>query len=430
MKLRHVSRALALVAMIGTAHLASASIQTVDRIVAVVNKNVITQQELSERIAGIQKNMANQKITLPPVAVLKQQVLDRMILELVQIQYAEQIGIRIDDSQLERAMGRMAEQNKMSISQFRETLAKQGTSWKSFREDIRREITLTRLREREIDNRIVISDNEIDEYIKLSHGKEQQEFRLAHILIPLPENASPEQISAKRTRALAARQEIEAGKDFSAVAAVYSSAPDATGGGLLGWRAAGSLPPAFTQLLEKLKPGEITDLVRSPGGFHIVKLLETRSQEQKTVVEQTHARHILIRTNELVSETDARQRLTQLADRLKNGSKFEELARLYSDDGSASKGGDLGWLTPGETVPEFETAMNSLQPNEISQVIQSPFGLHLIQVLERRSQDMTKERERFRVRNELKQRKSEEQFEDWLRQQRDRAFVELRLKDE
>lgn len=148
------------------------------------------------------------------------------------------------------------------------------------------------------------------------------------------------------------------------------------------------------------------------------------------MVEQTHARHILIRTNELVSETDARQRLTQLADRLKHGSQFEELARLYSDDGSASKGGDLGWLTPGETVPEFETAMNALQPNEVSPIIQSPFGLHLIQVLERRSQDMTKERERFRVRNELKQRKSEEQFEDWLRQQRDRAFVDLRLKDE
>ncbi|MDW5415508.1 peptidylprolyl isomerase [Iodobacter sp. CM08] len=430
MKLRHVSRALALVALIGTAHIASASIQTIDRIVAVVNKSAITQQELDARISSIQKNMASQQITPPSPSVLKQQVLDRMILELVQVQYADQIGIRIDDSQLERAIGRMAEQNKMSLPQFRETLAKQGTSWKSFREDIRREITLSRLREREIDNRIVIGDSEIDEYLKLNHGKEQQEFRLAHILIPLPENASPEQIAAKRTRALAAVKEIESGKDFASIAAVYSSAPDATSGGSLGWRAAGSLPPAFTQLLEKLKPGEITDLVRSPGGFHIVKLLEKRSQEQKTIVEQTHARHILIRTNELVSENDARQRLNQLVDRLKNGSKFEELARLYSDDGSASKGGDLGWLTPGETVPEFESAMNALKPNETSGVIQSPFGLHIIQVLERRSKDMTVERERFRVRNELKQRKSEEQFEDWIRQQRDRAFVDLRLKDE
>ncbi|QBC43955.1 peptidylprolyl isomerase [Iodobacter fluviatilis] len=430
MKLRHVSRALALVALIGTAHIASASIQTIDRIVAVVNKSAITQQELDARISSIQKNMASQQITPPSPSVLKQQVLDRMILELVQVQYADQIGIRIDDSQLERAIGRMAEQNKMSLPQFRETLAKQGTSWKSFREDIRREITLSRLREREIDNRIVIGDSEIDEYLKLNHGKEQQEFRLAHILIPLPENASPEQIAAKRTRALAAVKEIESGKDFASIAAVYSSAPDATSGGNLGWRAAGSLPPAFTQLLEKLKPGEITDLVRSPGGFHIVKLLEKRSQEQKTIVEQTHARHILIRTNELVSENDARQRLNQLVDRLKNGSKFEELARLYSDDGSASKGGDLGWLTPGETVPEFESAMNALKPNETSGVIQSPFGLHIIQVLERRSKDMTVERERFRVRNELKQRKSEEQFEDWIRQQRDRAFVDLRLKDE
>jgi peptidyl-prolyl cis-trans isomerase SurA len=430
MKLRHLSRALALVALIGTSQLTYASVETIDRIVAVVNKSVVTQQELDARISSIQNNMESQRIILPPAAVLKQQVLDRMILELVQVQYADQIGIRIDDSQLERAISRMAEQNKMSLPQFRETLAKQGMSWKSFREDIRREITLTRLREREIDNRIVISDSEIDEYIKLNSGKEQQEFRLAHILIPLPENASPEQITAKRTRALAAIDELKSGKDFASIAAVYSSAPDATSGGSLGWRAAGSLPPAFTQLLEKLNPGEITDLVRSPGGFHIVKLLEKRNQEQKTVVEQTHARHILIRTNELVSENDARQRLNQLADRLKNGSKFEELARLYSDDGSASKGGDLGWLTPGETVPEFETAMNALKLGETSPVIQSPFGLHIIQVLERRSKDMTQERERFRVRNELKQRKSEEQFEDWLRQQRDRAFVELRLKDE
>ncbi|AOY00531.1 molecular chaperone SurA [Jeongeupia sp. USM3] len=430
MKLRFLT---CLAVMLSTllAPLANAAIETVDRVIAVVNRGVITQDELNDRITSVRQNLANQKIQPPPEDVLKQQVLERMITDLIQVQYAGAMGMKADDAALDRAIGRIAEQNKMSLPQFRATLEKQGMSWKNFREDIRREMMISRLKEREIDSKIIVTDSEVDDYLKLNAGKTKVEYKLQHILISVPENASPDQIQQRRLRAQAAKQEVSSGADFSAVAAKFSTAPDATSGGQLGWRPAGSLPQAFTDLLDKLQPGDSTDIIRSPAGFHIMKLVDKREQNPKEIVTQTRARHILIKTNELVSDTDARQRLVQLRDRIVNGgAKFEDMARAYSDDTSASKGGDLGWVNPGETVPDFEQAMNALQPNQISQPVHSPFGYHLIQVLERRQQDVTQERERFRVRQELKQRKAEEQYEDWLRQQRDRAYVDIRLKDE
>ncbi|WP_200915455.1 peptidylprolyl isomerase [Jeongeupia sp. HS-3] len=410
---------------------AHAAIETVDRVIAVVNRGVITQDELSDRIVSIKQNLANQKIQPPPADVLKQQVLERMIIDLIQQQYASAMGMKADDAMLDRAMNRIAEQNKMSLPQFRATLEKQGVTWKNFREDIRREMVISRLKEREIDAKVIVTDSEVDDYIKLNAGKTKVEYQLQHILISIPENATPDQIQQRRLRAQSAKQEISSGADFSAVAAKFSTAPDATSGGQLGWRPAGSLPQAFIDLLDKMPPGNTTDIIRSPAGFHLMKLLDKREQNAKEVVTQTHARHILIKTNELVSDNDARQKLVQLRDRIVNGDgKFEDIARAYSDDTSASRGGDLGWVNPGETVPEFEQAMAALQPNQVSQPVRSQFGYHLIQVLERRQQDVTQERERFRVRMELKQRKAEEQYEDWLRQQRDRAYVDIRLKDE
>ncbi|WP_432723758.1 peptidylprolyl isomerase [Jeongeupia wiesaeckerbachi] len=427
-------RSLALAALLLTtllAPLANAAIETVDRVIAVVNRGVITQDELDDRMASVKQNLANQKIQPPPEDVLKQQVLERMITDLLQLQYASAMGIKADDATLDRAVNRIAEQNKMSLPQFRATLEKQGMNWKSFREDIRREMAISRLKEREIDAKVVITDSEVDDYIKLNAGKTKVEYKLQHILISVPENATPEQIQQRRLRAQAAKQEIMSGADFSAVAAKFSTAPDATSGGQLGWRPTGSLPQAFTDLLDKMSVGATTEIIRSPAGFHLMKLLDKREQNPKEIVTQTHARHILIKTNELVSDNDARQKLVQLRDRIVNGgAKFEDMARAYSDDTSASRGGDLGWVNPGETVPEFEQAMNALQPNQVSQPVHSPFGYHLIQVLERRQQDVTQERERFRVRQELKQRKAEEQYEDWLRQQRDRAYVDIRLKEE
>ncbi|KAF0814512.1 Chaperone SurA [Andreprevotia sp. IGB-42] len=410
--------------------LGHAAVDTVDRIVAVVNRGVITAQELDARVESIKGNLQAQKIAAPPQDVLRQQVLERMITEQVQLQYAGNVGIRIDDNQLERAVARIAEQNKLSVPAFRQELGKQGISWATFREEIRNEITLSRLKQREIDAKIVVTDSEIDEAIKLAEGKQQVEYELAHILVSLPENASAEVIAQKRARINAARDEINAGKDFGAVAAVYSNAQDATKGGQLGWRAAGSLPPAVAGLLSQLKQGEITDIIRSPAGFHLMKLLDKRSKTEQEIVEQNHVRHILIKVNEVVSDDDARQKIAQLRDRILRGTRFEEVAKAFSEDGSAAKGGDLGWVNPGETVPEFEQAMNALKPGELSQPVRSPFGYHLITVLERRKQDVTQERARYRVGMEIRQRKTEEQYDDWVRQLRDKAFVSIRLKDQ
>lgn len=407
-----------------------AEIITADRVIAVVNRNAITQVELNQKMNTVRENLAKQNVKAPPDEVLQQQVLERMIIDQLQIQLAQQTGIRIDDNQLESAINRIAAQNEMSLPEFRKKLEETGMSWRGFREQIRQEMLLSRLKDREIDNKVVVTESEIDDYLKLAANKAQMEYDLAQIFIPLPENANPDQIQERRVKIQAARKELEAGASFASVAASYSADKNANSGGALGWRPAGSLPPAFTALLDKLQAGQLTDIVRSPAGFHVFKLIDKRSQQEQVVVEQTNARHILIRSNEIVSTTDAKQKLSQLRIRLINGEKFEDLAKAFSDDATAPKGGDLGWLNPGETVPEFERAMDALKIGEISSVIQSPFGFHLIRVDARRKQDVTLERARFKLRNELKQRKAEEQYDDWLRQLRDRAHIEIRLKDD
>lgn len=409
---------------------AQANIVTLDRVVAVVNRSAITQQELNDRIDSIRKNLARQGIAAPAADVLESEALQRMITERVMLEQANNLGIRIDDSQLEGALARIAQQNRLTLPDLRKRLEVDGVNWRQFTDEIRQEMTLSLLREREIENKIIVTDAEVDEFLSLSANKPQLEYQLAQVMISLPENASPEQIQSRRTRIVAARQELAEGKEFAAVAATYSTAAEASNGGVIGWRPTGALAPAFAELLESLQPGEMTDIVRSSAGFHIFKLLDKREQSEKLVIKQTHARHILVRTNEVVSEIDARNKLLQIRDRLLNGSKFEELARLYSDDTSANKGGDLGWLSAGDTVPDFEQAMDKLNPGDISQPVKSPFGLHLIQVVERRNQDVTQESRRAKVRLDLRQRKAEEQYEDWVRQLRDKAYVSIRLKDE
>ncbi|SFN60417.1 periplasmic chaperone for outer membrane proteins SurA [Formivibrio citricus] len=409
---------------------ASAAVVTADRVVAVVNRSVITKLELDERVKSIRQNLARSGTQAPPASVLEQEALDRMVTEQVLLEQAKTLGIQVDDTQLEQALARIAQNNKLTLPELRKQLEKDGINWKRFGAEIRQEMTLAFLREREIDNKVIVTDSEVADYLHLNANKPQREYRLAQIMVSLPENATPEQIQAKRARILAARQELAEGKDFNAVAAIYSNAPDAANGGVLGWRPAGSLAPAFVELLDQMPAGGMTDIVRSASGLHLFKLLDKREQSDKMVIRQTHARHILIRTNEIVSETDAQQKLAQIRARLQHNEKFEELARLYSDDTSAAKGGELGWISPGETVPDFEQAMNRLQPGEISPPVKSPFGFHLIQVLERRDQDVTQENRRMKVRLELKQRKAEESYEDWVRQLRDKAYISIRLKDE
>ncbi len=399
----------------------------IDRIEVVVNDDVITHNELEKRVASVTKMLQRQKTALPEKNVLERQVLERMIMEMLQAQYAKESGLRIDDAQLDKTILRIAQQNKFpSVAAFRAKLEVDGTDFKEFREEIRNEIISVRLREREVDSKLIISENDVDNY--LSNQATQQgkgeELQLAHILVVVPEQASADKIQSYRNRAEQALAKLRGGAPFAQVAAGYSDAQDALKGGELGWRPADRLPPLFAEALQKMKPGEFSDVLRSPSGFHIVKLIERRSKDTPIVITQTHARHILIKTSELVPESEAKQRLLEIKQRIDKGADFAEQARLHSEDGSAPQGGDLGWLSPGETVPEFESAMDALKVGQVSGPVQSGFGWHLIQVLERRNADVSNEQKRQRARTALRTFKSDEAYQDWLRQLRDRAFVE------
>ena len=358
-------------------------------------------------------------------------MLERLIMDRAQLQFARESGIRVDDIQLDQALGRIAANNRMSLQEFRQALEKDGIPYARFREEIREEMTMARIREREVDSRLVISEGEVDNFLasqKLSGGP-VEEFQLAHILLRAPESASPEQLQKLRARAEQALKRARQGDSFAELAAAYSDAPDALQGGNLGWRGLDRLPGLYGEAVARLKPGEVSNLLRSPAGFHIVKLTAKRGSAVAPAVQQTHARHILVRITEVVSAPEARRKLENLRERVVHGEDFAELARLYSQDGSAVKGGDLGWLNPGDTVPEFERAMDALKDKELSPVVQSPFGMHLIQVLERRQQDVSGERERLNARQALRERKLEEAYQDWLRQLRDRTYVENRLEE-
>ncbi len=404
----------------------------VDRIVAVVGREVVTASELAERRDLAERQLRQQGTPLPERAVMERQILERLILDKAQLQLAKENGIRVEEVQLDRALERIAENNKMSLSAFRDALEKDGVSFEKFRDEVRQQIQLQRLREREVDDRIEVSDGEIDQFLAESKGGSgaRSEYNLVHVLVRVPEQASPEQVEQARKKAEQARSESASGTDFAKIAASYSDAPDALKGGSMGWRGEDRLPEIFAGAVKSLRTGETSPVLRSPGGFHVVKLLERRGAEEGAPVQQTNARHILVRTNEVVSEADARRRLTEIRERIvTGGADFADQARLHSADGSASRGGDLEWLLPGDTVPDFERAMDALKPGETSPPVKSPFGWHLIQVLERRAAGLTQERRRMQARQALKERKADDAYQDWLRQLRDRTYVELRLED-
>lgn len=406
----------------------------VDRIVAVVNSDAITLFELRSRTEQAIAQLRGRNVTPPPREDFERQVLERMIYEKVQLQHAEETQMRIDDRMLEAALGRIAESNNMNATQLRSAVERDGIPWPRFREDIRKEIILSRLRDREVESRVVVTEGEIDNYLANPERKadQREEFNVSHILLRVPEGASPETLIRLKARADAAMEQLAKGEDFARVAASYSDAPDALSGGSLGWRPLDRLPQLFADMLPNLKPGQVSEVMRSPAGFHIMKLVEKRGGEgaSDTRVSQTRARHILIKTSEVVNDAEARRRLISIKERLDNGGDFEELARANSQDLSAAKGGDLGWLYPGDTVPEFEKVMNALEPGKVSEPVQSPFGWHLIQVVERRVEDVSTERQRAAARLALRERKAEEVYQDWVRQLRDRAYVEIRLNDE
>jgi peptidyl-prolyl cis-trans isomerase SurA len=406
-------------------------ISLVDRIVAVVNKEVITLSELNEAIGTAERQLRRQETQAPPREVLERQLLERLILDKAQLQLARDTGIRVDDTQLDRAVQRIAEQNNLTLAAFRAALERDGVPFEAFRQDLRDQIMLTRLREREVDDKIQVSDTEIDLFLEESGAQnaDRAEYNLAHILVRVPDQASPERIETARAKAAKARAEAASG-DFRAAAASYSDAPDALQGGSLGWRTADRLPELFAGAVTKMNPGQVSDVLKSSAGFHVLKLIDRRGALAPNVpITQTRMRHILIRTSDTVSEAEARRRLAGLRERILAGADFAALARANSDDSTAARGGDLDWVYPGDTVPDFERAFQELKPGEISQPVKTPFGFHLIQVLERRSAELSPERRRLQARQALRERKSDEAFQQWLRQVRDQTYVELRLEE-
>ncbi|MEI6738376.1 MAG: peptidylprolyl isomerase [Pseudomonadota bacterium] len=409
----------------------SGGIIALDRIVAVVNNEVITQIELTDQMAVITRNLQKAGTALPPQEAMQKQLLERMINDLVQVQEAKETGVRVDDATLDKTLQRIADENNVSMTEFRRLLEQDGVAWQKFREDIRSQVVMSRLREREVEGNIAVTEAEVDTQLALEIRDQStnQEYRLAHILVLVPEQATTVQIETRRKRAMQALSELRKGAEFAQISAQYSDAPDALQGGNLGWRESNRLPAIFLEAMNTLKPSETSDILRSPNGFHIVKLLDKRGKNATPSIQQTRGRHILVRNKDGLTDDEARSRLQRLRERIVGGADFAELAKVHSDDPSSAKGGDLGWMAPGDTVPEFERAMNQLRENELSQPFQSSFGWHILQVQERRSEGLSEDRKRAVARNAIRARKADEAYTDWLRQTRDRAFVEYRLED-
>jgi peptidyl-prolyl cis-trans isomerase SurA len=402
-----------------------------DRVVAVVNNEAVTQFDVNEQKRVVLSQMRDAKVQPPPADALERQVLERIVTERAMLQFAKESGIRVDDQTVERTILRIAQENKVSPEEFRKLLEREKIPYAKYREDIRKEITIQRIREREVDSRVAVSDAELDAYLATiaAQAGGETEYQISHVLVSVPEQASPDQINVRRKRAEDALAQIKSGKDFKEVAAALSDAPDGIKGGDLGWRTPARLPVVFVEAAKGMNNGDVSPVLRSPGGFHVIKLVDSRSRNAPTVVEQTHAKHILIRVNEVTADAEARTKIDRIRDRIETGAKFEDQAKLNSDDASAAKGGDLGWVSPGDTVPEFEQAMNKLAIGQVSVPVRTTFGWHIIVVDDRRTQDVTANRKRDVARTAIRQRKSDEEFAEFVRQTRDRAYVEYKTDD-
>ncbi|HET9337620.1 MAG TPA: peptidylprolyl isomerase [Casimicrobiaceae bacterium] len=399
-----------------------------DRVVAVVNDEALTQFEMNEQKRILMQQLRESRLQPPAPDVLDKQVLDRLITERALLQYAKETGIRVDDTTVERTILRIAQENKLTPDEFRKVLDREGIAYGKYIEDVRRELVIQRLRDREIDSKIFVSDAEVDNYLATvaAQAGGETEYLVSHILVRVPEQSSPEQIAQRLARANEALAKVRAGEDFAQVAATWSDANDAQQGGNLGWRTPARLPSIFVEAVRSLKKGEVSEPLRSPAGFHIVKVVDERSRNAPNVVQQTRVRHILVKVNELTSDVEAKAKIDRIRERIETGAKFEDQARVNSEDASSAKGGELGWITPGDVVPDFQRAMENLKIGELSAPVRSPFGWHLLQVMERREQDVSKERQRDQARLALRQRKADEQFADFVRQTRDRAYVEIK----
>ena len=408
-----------------------APVQQADSIVAVVNSEPITSNELRMRTARTAQQMAQQNTPVPPESVLTQQVLENLITEKALQQQARDTGIKIDDLLVDQAEANVARQNSMDVAQLRRRLAADGLSLERFRTDLRNQLLLTRLRERDVDGRVRVTDLDIDQFIREQQASVDQtgvEMNLGHVLVVVPENATPAEVATLQAKAQGIADRARKGDDFAVLAREFSNAAEGASGGALGLRAADRYPTLFVESTQTLPVGGIAGPVRSPAGFHILKVLEReRAGVPGAQVVQTHARHILLRPSPQLSEAAAAARLTEYKQRIQSGqADFATLAREHSQDGSAKEGGDLGWANPGQFVPEFEKALDALQPGQIGGPLVSRFGVHLLQLMERRTATLSQREQREVARNMVREKKLDEAYANWIREVRARAYVEFR----
>ncbi len=408
---------------------AQAQVRPLDRVVAIVDNDVVMQSQLDARLREVQQTIGKRGGALPPEQVLSQQVLERLIIENIQLQIGDRSGIRITDEELNQAMGTIAQRNGMSLEQFRDALASDGLSYADARDQVRREMIISRVRQRRVAERIQVTDQEVQNFLASDLGKMQlsEEFRLANILIPVSEGASSSEIQAADRQAQELYQQLQQGADFAQLAVSRSASENALEGGEMGWRKAAQLPPPFDSMIRQLNPGEVTEPVRTPGGFIILKLIEKRGGETQ-VRDEVHVRHILIKPSEIRSEEETRRLVERLHQRIVAGEDFAELAKSFSEDpGSALNGGDLNWIDPEALVPEFREVMNNTASGELSKPFKSPYGWHVLQVMGRRATDSSVQFREQQAANLLRNRKYDEELQTWLRQIRDEAYVETKL---
>ena len=429
--LRHIFLATAIASYMLTVMSAPAMAKVVplDRVVAIVDKDIIMASELDERITVVRQQLQQRSPNLPPEDVLKQQVLERLIVESLQLQLADRAGARIDDNSLNQTIASIASRNGLTLTQFRQALERDGVSYAKAREQIRREMLINQVRQRQVMERINVSDREVENFRNSEEGKQRLavEYRLGHILISLPDGASPQQIAAANRKAEQIYQKLQKGADFAELAIAESQGQNALEGGDLGWRTADNLPQIFADEADKLSKGQVSRPIRSPSGFHLLKLTDSRGNE-KLYQEQIKARHILIKPNEVRSDLEAQQMANSIYKRLKAGADFSEQAKAYSDDpGSALNGGDLGWANPNDMVPAFRDKMLTQRANVISQPFRTSFGWHILEVQGKRQEDVSELVRAAQIRQIIGQRKFEEELQVWLREIRDQAFVEIKL---
>jgi peptidyl-prolyl cis-trans isomerase SurA len=401
-----------------------------DRIVAIVNDDVVTQQELDFEMNAVKQQLRQKRTPVPSDDVLEKQVLDRLILMRIQLQRADKRLIKVDDESLNQAIENIARQNGLGLPEFRRALESSGLSYSDYRERVREEITISRLQQRQVQRKINVTDQEIDDFLanRDLQDRSNEEYHLQHILFEVPEAASAEIIQQAKQKAQQVLQKLKSGADFTQMAIANSDGQQALSGGDIGWRKLAEIPGLFADLVVKMKVGDLSGVIRSPSVFHIIKLADKRSQEKQHIVQQTKVRHILIKPNELLSDEEARKRLAQLKQRIDSGESFAKIATAHSDDkGSAADGGSLGWVNPGTMVKEFEDAMNDLQPGEVSDPVKTRFGWHLIEVEDRRKHDNTEQFLREQARDYLRQQKLGPALQTWLRQIKDESFVDVRL---